>query len=500
MPDVADDSIEALPRALLDKHIEAYFSYVYPSQANAIIHRGTLQSGILSGTVSPKLLLAICAVASRFIHTGPGYIPLQGSSQATMWAKEAKTILILEEDMSLDTVACALILAKHDINSGKFSSAWVLTSIANRCALALGLHCELPPDHPATGIERETRRRLMWGCYCLDRMMATGVPEYITTHASIFKIKLPCEEHHYLFGQPVDSPIPTLEKFIPNDPVNAKMESVGLFGQYVRSLEARTMVLACTRTRERDRLVPWDPDSPFQLCIRKMHAWKEALPPSFRLSSETIYARQSQNQLTALAMLHIWYDQTTTDLYRVAFPGFPESANPDLLAMAPPGWVENIQHACVAHAKSITATLAIISKHVDPDTFVFLDASLPICVYESMRMQVLNLFMVPPERQLDELEEVKASFELMMGFVERMRRYFRQAEWLVSVILTSTLSMSLSSFSSRRCVACCDDTASSSTGARSRARAKRPARKHQTIHGSAACVACATSMTPLLYL
>jgi hypothetical protein len=192
--------------------------------------------------VSTKVLLAICAVASRFLDIS-GSTPLQGSAQAQIWAKDAKTMLILEEDMSIDTITCALILAKNDINSGKYSSAWVLTAIANRCALALGLHRELPSDHPATGIERETRRRLMWSCYCLDRMMATGVPEFISTPASSIRIKLPCEEHHYLFGQAVDAPIPILELEMPDDPVNAKIESVGLLGQYVRIMEIRTMIL-----------------------------------------------------------------------------------------------------------------------------------------------------------------------------------------------------------------------------------------------------------------
>jgi hypothetical protein len=111
-------------------------------------------------------------------------------------------MLILEDDLTPETVATALILAKHDNNSGRFTQAFVLSSMASRMAMALGLHKELPPEHQAGTAERETRRRLMWGCYCLERMMHTGIPEFILTQASSIKIRLPCDDYQYLLGIP----------------------------------------------------------------------------------------------------------------------------------------------------------------------------------------------------------------------------------------------------------------------------------------------------------
>ncbi|GFZ48880.1 hypothetical protein JCM24511_06629 [Saitozyma sp. JCM 24511] len=151
------DSGLKLPPSLLQKHIDAFFQFVYPCQANAIIHRGTLSRDVNAGRASKKLLLSICAISSRFLEPGNGrQAPLKGSSQAQAWAREAKTMLILDDDLTTETVATALILAKHDNNSGRYTQAFILSSMASRMAMALGLHKELPSEHHAGTAERET--------------------------------------------------------------------------------------------------------------------------------------------------------------------------------------------------------------------------------------------------------------------------------------------------------------------------------------------------------
>lgn len=59
--------------------------------------------------------------------------------------------------------------------------------------------------------EQETRRRLFWACYCLDRMMSAGSPELVVFRSEHIRLQLPCDEHQYLFGIQCWTPVINLE-------------------------------------------------------------------------------------------------------------------------------------------------------------------------------------------------------------------------------------------------------------------------------------------------
>lgn len=281
--------------------------HLFTVQGNAFIHRGSLLRDITDGRVSRKLLLAICAVASRFVQSPPGVTeipqPVSGSELAQGWAAEAKALLLQEDGMSLENIATAVLLAKYDINSGRFSHAFVLAAIANRIALGMRLHLELPPNEDITATERETRRRLMWACYSLDRMMSTGAPELLLTPASSLHIRLPCEDSHYQMGVSIETPFPALEQEAEGEGLQETYPDVGIFGHHIRLQGARVLALRSSRHRQPNDLPPWDPSSTFAVAERKFAAWRSSLASQFVLEPETIYARHYANQLTALTML-----------------------------------------------------------------------------------------------------------------------------------------------------------------------------------------------------
>ncbi|KAL1413281.1 hypothetical protein Q8F55_001036 [Vanrija albida] len=430
-------SLHGIPRPVLDRHLEAFFTHVYPIQANAIVHRGTLLRDVADGRVARKVILAICAVAARFVSlptsTPPGAPPppLAGSVAAQAWGVESKAAL-MEDDMSLDNVTTALILAKHEINSGRFGRGFVLAAVATRTALALGLHRELPADDPATVTERETRRRLMWGCYSLDRMMSTGVPEFLSVPAALMSIRLPCDDQQYQFATPTDAPVPAIETEGEGEAIRERYSDVGIMGHHVRLQGIRVIVLRSSRGRDAvNDLPPWEPGSAFAVAERRLNAWRASLPPQFELERETIYARHCQNQLTPLIMLHIWYESNHSELYRLAMPGFPESLEAGIAAAAPPGWIERTRDACSAHASMIARTIRHMCSIVDPDTMIFADNGLPICILESVRIRLQHAFILPPAPQAAELAELSADVEIMDAFLQRMTTHLRQAKWLL---------------------------------------------------------------------
>lgn len=190
-------------------------------------------------------------------------------------------------------------------------------------------------------------------------------------------------------------------------------------------------ILRSTGDRDLGEPFPWEPMSMWSSAGRKIEAWHKSLRPQFCLAPENIYARQSQNQLTPLVMLHIWYHQCMTDLYRLAMPGFPGSEGSTVISSASPSWVNQTQLACVDHAQSLAKTFRTLTNVVG-DSFVCLDPSLPMCIYESMRIRVQHLFLASTVGQETLLADFLEDTEYMLRAVERMKRYFRQAEWLVS--------------------------------------------------------------------
>ncbi|OJJ48050.1 hypothetical protein ASPZODRAFT_24917 [Penicilliopsis zonata CBS 506.65] len=422
------DRNDYIPRAVLDEHINAFFHYVYPAQANAFVHRGTLLRDVQAGQVNRVLILALCAVASRFLPSSDSStLPVPDPPVAQNWAREAKAMLLIGEEMTTSTVAAALLLARYDIHAGRFETAWILSSIACRTALALGLHRQDDSnDQGLTWVEQETRRRLFWACYCLDRMMSTGVPEFGLIRTERVRIQLPCEDHYFLFGVPCITPVPDLEG---ETELGASGE-VGLFGHYVQLTGIRHMILECTR-HPTDETPPWEENSVFARCLRKITAWRRTLLPQFQLVANTVYARLAQNQLTATVMLHVMYHQCMLDLHRLALPGFPESLPLATLAQAPPGWVQHHRSECVDHARRIGGIFDTLAGYISTDDLILLDTSLPIYLFEAMRVQIQWLFMLPSEARAEAVPQLQSECEKLMPFVERAAKYFRQGQWLL---------------------------------------------------------------------
>jgi hypothetical protein len=62
-------------------------------------------------------------------------------------------------------------------------------------------------------------------------------------------------------------------------------------------------------------------------------------------------------------MLHLWYHQIHCELFRIALPGYSESAGPETLAEAPTGWLDNVRDDCRRHARSVAEVLALVNSN-----------------------------------------------------------------------------------------------------------------------------------------
>jgi hypothetical protein len=120
-----------------------------------------------------------------------------------------------------------------------------------------------------------------------------------------------------------------------------------------------------------------------------------------------------------------------SDLYRIALPGFPESIPLEMTSLTNDAWTLHTRAASVAHAHAMMRTLRVLVDFMGDD-YVFLDQSLPICMFECMRVRVVDLFNRPMEEKAEVEKECKADFELISNVVTRMKVYFKQAVMIVS--------------------------------------------------------------------
>lgn len=184
----------------LEEYVDAFFDYIAPYQANGFLHRGSLKQQIHDKEAPAHLLLAICAIAARFVPNSLNSIAQSTQHQSSHWAWLATKRLMASYDINVTNASVALLLCKNATYNGAFNHAFLLASLANRYVLRLRLFDENRWPNPATVMrwaEKEERRRLMFACYCVDRMTASGMKELTHCPADIIRIRLPCEEHSF---------------------------------------------------------------------------------------------------------------------------------------------------------------------------------------------------------------------------------------------------------------------------------------------------------------
>lgn len=240
------------------EHVDAYFEHFHSLSTNAFLHRATFVKSLSQGKVSQVVLLAVCTTASRYINQGgEASVHRDGSELAANWFREATFLLHDSGQICFDNTVAALILARHAIQAGRYGQAWNLIAIANRQAVALGLHNETPHRHGVTQnapptemswIEAEIRRRVMWACYCCDRIMSTGIREFTLCPSEAINLPLPAESSHFNLDIPTRTPFPVLDlnmtAAIPPDTLpDSHIDTVGLMGHHVRLVALRYAIL-----------------------------------------------------------------------------------------------------------------------------------------------------------------------------------------------------------------------------------------------------------------
>ncbi|KAH1450630.1 hypothetical protein KXX58_004774 [Aspergillus fumigatus] len=150
---------------------------------------------------------------------------------------------VWQDNFTLDQARCALLVSifLYEVNS--ISASWVWIGSAVRIAQELGLHIE---SGPWPVVEREMRRRVWWGMYAWDRLLALEMGKPVLINDQDCDVDLPCpfDEQYIAEGACVPEGQQTT-------PLLATIHVVRSIGQLTRTLRSYSVSTGTLETFER---------------------------------------------------------------------------------------------------------------------------------------------------------------------------------------------------------------------------------------------------------
>ncbi|KAK8017953.1 hypothetical protein PG991_007143 [Apiospora marii] len=161
---------EPSPGVQTDALLDTYFT-CFHAKPFYILDESSVRQRLQLNQLPVYLIHAIYSVAARYTPHPSGYQSAVrlGEEYALRARDEIST-----DEPSVDALQALLLLVIAFTAAGKGKRAYMLMTNAVGMAMALELHREVDLTARITPVERETRRRLFWTCYLLDRFMACG--------------------------------------------------------------------------------------------------------------------------------------------------------------------------------------------------------------------------------------------------------------------------------------------------------------------------------------
>ncbi|EPS25503.1 hypothetical protein PDE_00436 [Penicillium oxalicum 114-2] len=151
---------------------------------------------------------------------------------------------VWQDSFNLDRVRASLLLSifLYEVNSK--SASWVWIGSAVRVAQEIGLHIE---SGPWSDVECEMRKRIWWGVYTYDRLLALEMGKPVVINDQDCDIDLPCP----VDDQPLAQAKSTDDHPTTPSPLLATIHVVRSIGQLTRTLRSTTISYATLETFER---------------------------------------------------------------------------------------------------------------------------------------------------------------------------------------------------------------------------------------------------------
>ncbi|KAI0771902.1 fungal-specific transcription factor domain-containing protein [Trametes elegans] len=200
------EEVEYPERDLADKLVDAYFTrfhFLMPvldkpdfmRRYTYLMDHQNDATFIRNHTAFVALVCAVFAVASRFVDD-PRLTKFDDLDDAGMGMVYYERALILHHisypTIQVEHVQCFLLMSSFLCSVNCLPQAWLLVGQAVRAAQDIGLH-RSPRMLLISPIEKETRRKIWWGVYTLDRMLALALGRPLAIEDADCDVEIPVE-------------------------------------------------------------------------------------------------------------------------------------------------------------------------------------------------------------------------------------------------------------------------------------------------------------------
>ncbi|POG66253.1 hypothetical protein GLOIN_2v1658407 [Rhizophagus irregularis DAOM 181602=DAOM 197198] len=320
---IASDHI---PIEIIEHLASCFFRYI--DIQLSIFHEATFMRQLRQNKVSAFLVYAMCAVSSRYA-THPAIVRKPPYTAGEQFANVATKMILQSFDYpSVEYVQAFILLTLHNFGTCKGPRAWMYIGMAIRMAQEIGLHKidetasgaqPVKLKSEATFIQKETKRRIFWACFLLDRYSACALGRPTLIDEDDCDVRLPCNEAIWNYDHPFSKSL--IEGYF--NEVHVKRDSRinltnnGLCACFisVAALLGRVTQFV-NRSKPANSLPPWDPQSQFSILANELDMWYNSLSPHYTYSKERLQKLMTNGTGVIFSSLHLLFNATVIVLNR----------------------------------------------------------------------------------------------------------------------------------------------------------------------------------------
>lgn len=191
-PSTSYSMIPPLDKAAIKGYLETYLNTTNRRIA-VFLHKPTIFSEWSKGRLNPNLLKTLTALGWQ--ASGQ---QAEETAIARVWLKQVQDdVLKSIGRTSVTQLQTLVLLIQFHVQAGDYTDAWNLLPVAARLAFTMRLNHEC---QDLDVVEQETRRRLSWAIYQLDRSFSGGVDDLAVFLPEMVHVKLPCDDQSFQRG------------------------------------------------------------------------------------------------------------------------------------------------------------------------------------------------------------------------------------------------------------------------------------------------------------
>lgn len=295
----ADSTLTAIFKqygeAVIEDMVSSYLILIH-DRPHSLFHVSSLWTSVRQRTISPALLLNLCALGSRLSPR-----PHVREMAAALTARAKGVLQGQLEHISVENVQAYILLANIYAAELAPHLETLYFGIANRMAQILGLH----RSDPSLGlIQRETNCRIWWTLVMADNWCSAGlgIPRQLA-HTASNDMPLPFDEFTFQRLEPGEPPLP------------ATALKEGLWAHMIRLVDQLGPIHQLNRLVAGHDIDADAADSRAARIARQLDDWPATLPPDTMETDANLESHRSRGLGGSFIALHLGYHHYSTLLY-----------------------------------------------------------------------------------------------------------------------------------------------------------------------------------------